>query len=50
MEIYLPEKYAAEVISISKKFGVEAQVIGRVESASHKQVTLKTAAGEFVYN
>jgi hypothetical protein len=29
---------------------VEAQVIGRVESSDHKQVTLKTSQGEFVYN
>ncbi len=50
MEIYLPEKYASDIISISKQFGVEAQVIGRVEASEQKQVTLKTAQGEYIYN
>lgn len=49
MEIYLEEKYAQEAIAISKSFGVDAQVIGRVESSSEKQVTIKTEAGEFKY-
>ncbi len=50
MEIYLPEKMAEQVISISRSFGVEAQIIGRVESYEKKQVTVKTSQGEFVYN
>lgn len=50
MEIYLPEKYASNIISISKQFGVEAQIIGRVEASEQKQVTLKTAQGEFIYH
>jgi phosphoribosylformylglycinamidine cyclo-ligase len=49
MEIYLEEKYAQEVIDISKSFGVDAQVIGRVESSPQKQVTIKAAVGEFQY-
>lgn len=49
MEIYLDEKYAQEVIAISKSFGVDAQVIGRVESSPQKQVTIKAAVGEFQY-
>mgnify|MGYP001266212606 FL=1 len=49
MELYLNEKHAAEVISISKKFGVEAQIIGRVEAAQEKKVTIKSAHGEFQY-
>lgn len=50
MELYLPEKLAAQVISVSKSFGVEAQVIGRVETAVNKQVTIKTQHGEFIYH
>jgi phosphoribosylformylglycinamidine cyclo-ligase len=50
MEIYLPEKLAARTIEISKSFGVEAQVIGHVEAATKKQVTLKTEYGEFQYS
>ncbi|MCK6616892.1 MAG: AIR synthase-related protein [Cyclobacteriaceae bacterium] len=49
MEVYLDEKYAQAVIDISKHFGVDAQIIGRVESASQKRVTLKTADGIFTY-
>jgi phosphoribosylformylglycinamidine cyclo-ligase len=49
LEIYLPEKQAEQVIKISKSFGVEAQVIGRVEAAEKKRVTIQTAMGEFVY-
>jgi phosphoribosylformylglycinamidine cyclo-ligase len=50
MEVYLNEKHAKQVIEISEKFGVEAQIIGRVEKSEKKQVTLKTASAEFVYN
>ena len=50
MELYLPEKLASQVISVSESFGVEAQVIGRVEAAVRKQVTIKTQYGEFIYH
>jgi phosphoribosylformylglycinamidine cyclo-ligase len=49
MEVYLDEKYAPAVIDVSKGFGVEAKVIGRVEDFRQKQVTLKTSAGIFSY-
>jgi phosphoribosylformylglycinamidine cyclo-ligase len=50
MEVYLNQNLAKRVIEISESFGVEAKIIGRVEKADNKQVTLKTAQGEFVYN
>ncbi len=49
MEVYLPEEHAQKVIDISTRFNIEAKVIGRVESFSKKQVTLKSKHGEFVY-
>ena len=49
MEIYLDEKHAGEVISISQSFGVEAQIIGHVEPAAQKQVTIKSPTGEYHY-
>ncbi|HRJ30713.1 MAG TPA: AIR synthase-related protein [Cyclobacteriaceae bacterium] len=49
MEVYIDEKYSQTVIDISKKFGVEAKVIGRVEVAGKKQVTIKTPSGTFMY-
>lgn len=50
LEIYLDEKYAQEIIDISKGFGVEAKVIGYVESYQGKQVTIKGQNGVFNYN
>jgi phosphoribosylformylglycinamidine cyclo-ligase len=49
MEIYLDEQYAEQIISISKSFNIDAQIIGRVESSDHKQVTVKSSFGEFSY-
>lgn len=36
MEIYVPENLAQEIISISQSFGVEAQIVGRVEANEGK--------------
>jgi phosphoribosylformylglycinamidine cyclo-ligase len=49
MELYVPEEIAADLISISKSFGVDAQIIGRVEATEKKQVTIRSEFGEFVY-
>ena len=49
MEIYLDEKWAEQVIQVSKSFGVDAKIIGRVEQSAQKKVTVKSALGEFVY-
>lgn len=50
MELYVPEAIAADLIRISQSFGIDAQIIGRVEPASAKQVTVQSEFGEFVYN
>lgn len=50
MELYVPEEIAADLIKISQSFGVEAQIIGHVEAAGQKQVTVRSEFGEFVYN
>lgn len=49
MEIYLPQAHAEQVIAISQSFGIEAKVVGRVEAADKKKVTLQTPQGEFIY-
>lgn len=49
MEVYLPQANAEQVIAISQNFGIEAKVVGRVEAADKKKVTLKTPQGEFIY-
>jgi phosphoribosylformylglycinamidine cyclo-ligase len=50
MEIYLPQKFAQTIIDTAQSFGIEAKIIGRVEEHNKKQVTIKTEAGEFIYN
>jgi phosphoribosylformylglycinamidine cyclo-ligase len=50
MELYVPQEIAADIIGISESFGVPAQIIGRVEAADVKQVTVTSPYGEFVYN
>ena len=49
MEVYLDPEHAEEVISISKSFGIDAQIIGKVESSDKKQLTIKSEYGEFIY-
>jgi phosphoribosylformylglycinamidine cyclo-ligase len=50
MELYVPETIAADLIGISKRFGVDAQVIGYVEPANQRQVTIQSENGTFIYN
>jgi phosphoribosylformylglycinamidine cyclo-ligase len=50
MELYVPENIAAEIIKISQSFNIDAQIVGRVEAAEKKQVTVKSEKGEFIYN
>lgn len=49
MEVYVSEELAPEIIRISEQFGIAAQVVGRVEAANHKRVTIQCARGEFTY-
>ena len=49
MELYVTEVIANSIIEISESYNVEAQIVGRVEAASSKKLTIKSAMGEFVY-
>ena len=49
LEIYLPEKYANDLIAISKSFGVEAQIVGYVEAGEGKKLNINTPEGIFEY-
>lgn len=49
MEIYVPESVAQEIIKISESFGVEAQIIGRVEANEGKKLTINSEFGVFEY-
>lgn len=50
MELYVPEAIAQDIINISKSFNIDAQIIGRVETADKKQVTINSDKGNFVYS
>ncbi len=49
MEIYLEEKYAADIIQISKSFGIDAQIIGHCRKEPGKKLTIESPQGIFNY-
>ena len=49
LEIYTNEKDVAAIISIAKSFGVEAQVIGRVEESDKKELVIKNAKTNLLF-
>ncbi len=49
LEIYTNVKDADAIISVSKSFGVDAQVIGRVEASEKKELHILTPNGQLVY-
>jgi phosphoribosylformylglycinamidine cyclo-ligase len=49
MEIYTNENDAEKIINVSKKFGIDAQVLGRVEGAEKKELLIKGKGFELIY-
>ena len=49
LEIYTNEKDAATIISVAKSFGVDSQVIGRVEESNFRSLTIKFGQTEISY-
>ncbi|CAM4185103.1 AIR synthase related protein [Zobellia nedashkovskayae] len=49
LEIYTNEAVAKELIAISESFGVDAQIVGRVEASASKKLTIESTYGKFVY-
>jgi phosphoribosylformylglycinamidine cyclo-ligase len=49
LEVILPAAYAEKVIAISQRFHIDAQVIGRIETAEKKELIIKSEFGEFKY-
>ena len=49
MEIYIHAEYAEEIINISKRFNVDARIIGRCERSDKNKLTIKSEFGEFQY-
>ncbi len=48
-EIYISPSFADEIISISREFNVDAKVVGYVEGADKKALTIKSEFGTFQY-
>ena len=49
MELYVDKDIAQQIIEISQSFNVDAQIIGRVEAADKKKLTIKSEFGTFEY-
>ncbi len=49
MELYVDPAAAADVIAISKSFGIDAQIVGRVESSDDTRVTVTALGKQYIY-
>jgi len=49
MELYVDPSIAEDIIAISKSFNVDAQIVGRVEAAPTKKLTIISDKGTFEY-
>lgn len=49
MELYVNPSIADKIITISKSFNVDAQIVGRVEASDNKRLTITSEYGVFEY-
>lgn len=49
LELYVPESIAASLISISSEFNINARIIGRVEAAPARKLSIISEHGSFNY-
>lgn len=49
MELYVPAEIAEDLIRISQTYNIDAKIVGRVEEAPEKKVTVKSEYGTFEY-
>lgn len=49
LEIYIEKEHAERIIEISKSFGIDAQIVGRVEASTEKKLTIQSEFGTFLY-
>ena len=50
MELYVKPEVSDQIIEISKSFGVDAKIIGRVEDSESKKLTISSEHGSFEYS
>ncbi len=49
MEVYIPEKYARDIIEISESFNVAAKIVGYVDHSEETSLTISSDHGSFKY-
>lgn len=49
MEVYIQEKYAAEIIDIAGSFNVDAKIIGYAENSEKNELQIKSPEGNFTW-
>jgi phosphoribosylformylglycinamidine cyclo-ligase len=49
LEIYINELYAKDLIDISKSFGIDAKIVGRVEKYNGKKLTIQSDGNLYEY-
>lgn len=49
MELYVDPSVARSIVDIARTFGIEAQIIGRVEASPAKRLTITSPEGTFEY-
>jgi phosphoribosylformylglycinamidine cyclo-ligase len=47
MELYVHPSQAEKIISISKSFNIDAQIVGRVEKSNQRKLTIQSPYGVF---
>jgi phosphoribosylformylglycinamidine cyclo-ligase len=50
LEIFTDEKSAMDLIALAKTFHIEAQIIGRVEASTQKELILKGSFGTEIFS
>ncbi|HMT97632.1 MAG TPA: AIR synthase-related protein, partial [Ferruginibacter sp.] len=49
LEVYCHQNDAQTIIDLAGSFGIDAQIIGRVEASGKKQLVIKTKEEEIIY-
>lgn len=49
MEVYVSPEDAAQVIEVAREFGIDAQIIGRVEECDHNELIIESETGRYIY-
>jgi phosphoribosylformylglycinamidine cyclo-ligase len=49
LEIYTNKEAAMSMIAMASEFGIDAQIIGRVEVSETRQLTIQSEFGTFIY-